>query len=577
MMLIMLCHHRFSKQFSPVTMTRAFTVYPQRRRCRRQQGTPGLVRREMSFDRAHHDHQDKVPSSFSATSPLLHLPYHINNNNNSKDDIVDKRHIRYAAAPMVAASDYAYRSLCRQYGVDLTFTQMLHVGNLNRKDDTHDTFWKNHVDFWEHSDHNNNDINHHGGSVIATVAQEQLLRGLSSSSSSSSSSLHDNGKDLPKNWHDYTAGPLIVQLAGHEPEAVVHAALRLYDAHPDQITGFDLNCGCPQHIARKGNYGAFFMEADNGIQASRVLRALRQALPTDKVTVSCKCRLPVVKEDEEGEDGNGANQALFASWKERVDRLRGAGIDFLTVHGRNLKENKTQTGPANTAAIRRAVEWLSQSSSHHAPPIPVIANGGVERYSDVQRVFRDTGAAAVMSSEGLLERPDLFQPPDEQDMSTPRQVLERQFQIAYHYLAWARRFPPLPGVLGQQSGSFNVVRGHLFKFLHRYWQEQPDLRDKLSCHTRALCLQDAYDLVDELYQRYDRLSDAALAHQSSSRPEASWYRRHWNAMGVTSTTSPRHTVTKQEETLSVTERKALLQRRIAALRNQRQERTTTLP
>eukprot|EP00977_Amphora_coffeiformis_P001485 scaffold294_cov221-Amphora_coffeaeformis.AAC.41 len=441
---------------------------------------------------------------------------------------------------------------------------MLHVGNLN-KEAPRGTFWQNHVDFWEQGTHANG--------VITTVAQEQLLQGLSHERKSE--------QDLPPNWRDYTRGPLIVQLAGHEPDAVVQAALSLYEAHPDQITGFDLNCGCPQQIARKGNYGAFFVEADNGIQASRVLRALRQALPADEVTVSCKCRLPLVDENDDGD----ANQQFLVSWKERVSRLHETGIDFLTVHGRNLKENKTQTGPAHTAAIRHAVEWLGQSSNS----IPVIANGGIEHYGDVQRLFRNTGAAAVMSSEGLLERPDLFLPTSgcnsdsdtdtdtDTDEESPRQILDRQFQITHHYLAWVSLYPPLPGVLGQQSGSFNVVRGHLFKFLHRYWQEQPDLREQLSCHTRSLCLQNAYDLVDELYQRYDHLSDAELVQKGSSRPEASWYRRHWNAMGVTSVTSPRHAVIKQEETLSVTERKALMQNRIAQLRKQRQERTAILP
>ena len=40
--------------------------------------------------------------------------------------------------------------------------------------------------------------------------------------------------------------------------------------------------------------------------------------------------------------------------------------------------------------------------------IPVIANGGISCADDVSACFEATGAAAVMSSEGILENPALF-------------------------------------------------------------------------------------------------------------------------------------------------------------------------
>ena len=38
----------------------------------------------------------------------------------------------------------------------------------------------------------------------------------------------------------------------------------------------------------------------------------------------------------------------------------------------------------------------------------MIANGGVASYSDAEACLEQTGAAAIMSSEALLENPALF-------------------------------------------------------------------------------------------------------------------------------------------------------------------------
>ena len=328
--------------------------------------------------------------------------------------LLGDREIRSVEAPMVAASDFAFRTLCRQYGVDLCFTQMLHARHLNNDP----SFRENHLDLYECVGISDDSL-----PPLTAMAQSNFLNRLD----------RFGGQPFQDLVRAHASGPLVVQLAGHDVDQVVMAAQRLVEHTQGRISGIDLNCGCPQQIARKGNYGAFFMEADNGKAASQILRSLRQALP-ESVKVSTKCRLPL--EDK--------------MLRERMERLRDSGIDFITVHGRTLRENKTLTGPSNTDAIRKAVEWLD---------IPVVANGGVENYEDVQRVFQQTGAAAIMSSEGLLERPDLFQATaTADDIRSPRDILERQFKFTRDYLFWARLFPPLPGVLGQEGGSFNIVR-----------------------------------------------------------------------------------------------------------------------
>lgn len=71
----------------------------------------------------------------------------------------------------------------------------------------------------------------------------------------------------------------------------------------------------------------------------------------------------------------------------------------LEVHGRTVSSQKTKQGAANWDIIRKVKEVLD---------IPVVANGGIETGADAERLLEETGADAVMSSEGLLENPALF-------------------------------------------------------------------------------------------------------------------------------------------------------------------------
>jgi tRNA-dihydrouridine synthase len=435
--------------------------------------------------------------------------------------------IQSVMAPMVGQSDYAFRCLCRQYGVDLTYTQMLHSRNLMQDH----TFSKNHMDLYE--------CNGNGDHT------------------------RDN-KDAP---------PLMVQLAGHCQDTVVAAALKILDHSKNNVAGFDLNLGCPQNIARKGNYGAFLMEKEE-TTVMNILTALRQALPA-RVAVSAKIRLPLT-------------DALL---KSRIPRLLDTGIDFMTIHGRTLYENKTKVGPCHVDRLRLAIELAQQhhsnSNSNH---FPVVANGGIEHFGDVSKLRQGTGAVATMSSEALLERPNLFTV--DSSAYTPRQVMEQQFQFARDYLKWCKLYPPLPGVMGPTHGSFNVVKGHLFKFLHRYLQEHPDVRNALSgdsknTRTKVMTIEQAEIMIDDLYGRYADQSDEEMEYKltmTSPLSDTSWYRRHWEASArvhqrpvrITSDLMPGSSSSSNSQlssvpvpALSIQDRKRIAKQRIAKLQEER--------
>lgn len=64
-----------------------------------------------------------------------------------------------------------------------------------------------------------------------------------------------------------------------------------------------------------------------------------------------------------------------------------------------MRQAKTTQGVAN---------WDIIGKVKNAVSIPVVANGGVETLRDAEQLLQATGADAVMSSEGLLEDPSLF-------------------------------------------------------------------------------------------------------------------------------------------------------------------------
>ncbi len=49
--------------------------------------------------------------------------------------------------------------------------------------------------------------------------------------------------------------PLFVQFCGNDANTILKAARHV----EDQVDAVDINFGCPQRIAKRGNYGAFLM------------------------------------------------------------------------------------------------------------------------------------------------------------------------------------------------------------------------------------------------------------------------------------------------------------------------------
>ncbi|MCJ1329824.1 hypothetical protein MMC10_006505 [Thelotrema lepadinum] len=179
--------------------------------------------------------------------------------------------------------------------------------------------------------------------------------------------------------------PLTVQFCANDATELLQAATYVQPF----CDAIDLNLGCPQGIAKKGNYGAFLQEDWDLV--CKLISTLDKGLD---VPVTAKIRILETKE----------KTLAYAK------RILESGASILTVHGRQRDQKGHKTGLADWSVIRYLRDNL--------PPDTVLfANGNILRSDDIDRCLTATGADGVMSAEGNLYDPTIFadHPPESKD------------------------------------------------------------------------------------------------------------------------------------------------------------------
>ncbi|KAM5538367.1 hypothetical protein V8D89_007969 [Ganoderma adspersum] len=240
--------------------------------------------------------------------------------------------------------------------------------------------------------------------------------------------------------------PLIVQFCANNPDHLLTSA-KMLEPYCDAV---DVNLGCPQDIARRGHYGSFLQDEWDLIY--NLINTLHKNL---SIPVTAKFRVfPTVEKTVE-----------YAKMLER------AGAQMLTCHGRTREQRGQRSGLADWEKIRAVKEAVS---------VPVIANGNLLFYSDVERCLAATGADAVMSAEGNLYNPALFQPAPSPAESVDSTSSASEYLTGHHPRNTHLALEYLSIVKSQKTLTTpSAVKGHLFKLLRPALVKYTDLRERL--------------------------------------------------------------------------------------------------
>ncbi|GJJ11883.1 hypothetical protein Clacol_006121 [Clathrus columnatus] len=174
---------------------------------------------------------------------------------------------------------------------------------------------------------------------------------------------------------------LIYQIGSADPELAVQAARII----KDDVSGVDLNCGCPKPFSTHSGMGAALLT--NPDLLCSILTALRNELPPH-ISVSAKIRLLPSQEDT----------------LKLVKRIIDTGVSAITVHCRTRSMR-----PREKALIERMREIVEYVEGL-AVDVAIIYNGDCQGYPDARRVKEITRAHSIMIATAAESNPTCFDP-----------------------------------------------------------------------------------------------------------------------------------------------------------------------
>jgi len=203
--------------------------------------------------------------------------------------------------------------------------------------------------------------------------------------------------------HDQTLCP---QLLGNEEGFIRDSIARLVEWGASAI---DINMGCPVSRALKHNYGVALMgDADYAAQVTEF------ATRHSPLPVSVKLRAGLQNDRE-----------FLVKFAKKIE---ASGASWITLHPRTAAEKR-----------RGVADWDQIKMLKGEIKIPLIGNGDIQTWSDVERMRRETQCDRVMVGRALLGKPWLLQRMDIPDPyvrgETYGKFLLRVLELSREYYA----------------------------------------------------------------------------------------------------------------------------------------------
>ncbi|ORX84435.1 FMN-linked oxidoreductase [Anaeromyces robustus] len=152
---------------------------------------------------------------------------------------------------------------------------------------------------------------------------------------------------------DYEKGKVILQLGTCDPDLALQAA-----KHVEQdVAAIDVNCGCPKRFSVIGGMGAALLA-----NPDKIIAILTNLVNNLSIPVTCKIR-------------------LLNTYEETIDlvkRIEATGVAAITVHCRD------------------------------AVKIPVIANGDIFCYDDMEKIKKISNINSFMIARAAQSNPSIF-------------------------------------------------------------------------------------------------------------------------------------------------------------------------
>jgi nifR3 family TIM-barrel protein len=189
--------------------------------------------------------------------------------------------------------------------------------------------------------------------------------------------INANCKSLAKTYDKNTTFPIpqAAQIMGIDPLLLQEVTAHLIERGAPRI---DLNCGCPSNVVTGKGAGSSLLKTPDLIY--QILKKMKEV---SQVPITAKIR-----------SGYEDTSLLL----ENLKAVEESGADFITIHPRTKMQG--YTGKADWNVIKFAKEHLK---------IPVVGNGDIETFDDVQSILNLTKCDAIMIGRGALKNPWIFQ------------------------------------------------------------------------------------------------------------------------------------------------------------------------